>query len=170
MHFPIYPPGQPRRCSPSLAGNSRGSGGCSADSSSSPCAHHPQIFSEVAPLLNATVGVWESDELQIDLRSLPAGRSFVNVWQRPLGVIRATTAGVPTVYSGSYYLDQENPGGCHTYAWQQARVGGEMRALARRRGLRHRKKSHQCSMLLSVVMLRCLPDETYADVEVLLRG
>lgn len=60
--------------------------------------------------------------MQIDLDSLPRGASFVNLWQRAVGVAKATSAGVPAVFSGSYYLDQENPGGCKTYAWQQARA------------------------------------------------
>lgn len=80
-----------------------------------------KVFSEVTPGLNASVGVWESDEMQIDLQELPQG-SFVNVWQRPAGVARATSAGIPAVYSGAYYLDQEDPGGCHAYATQQARA------------------------------------------------
>lgn len=67
--------------------------------------------------------MWESNELQIELGSLPKG-SFVNVWQNALGVTRATTAGVPAVYSGAFYLDQTVPGGCHAYAIHEARPRG----------------------------------------------
>ena len=82
-----------------------------------------QVSSEVLPQLEGkTVGVWQSDKLEIDPKLLPSG-SFGNVWQSPKKMADVIDAGMPVVLSGTWYLDQENPetaaGPCMEYAWQQ---------------------------------------------------
>lgn len=79
-----------------------------------------RVATEVAPTLRpAAIGVWEGREGdQVDVASLPPG-SFVNVWSDRSTVARMLAAGVPTIYSGSFYLDQNAPGGCAVYARQE---------------------------------------------------
>eukprot|EP00054_Salpingoeca_dolichothecata_P038179 m.13108 g.13108 ORF g.13108 m.13108 type:complete len:512 (+) comp8292_c0_seq1:34-1569(+) len=79
-----------------------------------------QMSEQVFPALkhNKTVGVWLADNFQIDTSKLPKG-SFVNVYQSVNTMNASTAAGNPSVLSGPWYLDQENPGGCHEYALEE---------------------------------------------------
>ena len=73
----------------------------------------------VLPQLNKTIGVWENDQLQIDLSSLPAG-AFVNVYQSLITANRTVTANKTTVVSLAgnwWYLDQQGCGGYHQDGW-----------------------------------------------------
>lgn len=57
-----------------------------------------QMAARVLPTLNRTIGVWEADNLQIDLSSLPAG-AFVNVYQSLATANRTVMANKTTVVS-----------------------------------------------------------------------
>lgn len=75
----------------------------------------------VLPGLNKTIGVWEANNLQIDLSSLPAG-AFTNVYQSFETAKNTTADSKPTVVSIAgdwWYLDQNTCGNYH-----QVREGG----------------------------------------------
>lgn len=57
-----------------------------------------QMAARVLPGLGKTIGVWEADNLQIDLSSLPAG-AFVNVYQSLATANKTVQAGKTTVVS-----------------------------------------------------------------------
>ena len=73
---------------------------------------------EVLPGLGKKVGVWEADDVAVDMALLPAD-SFANTWTSNTSWGNVTAKGFPVVISGPYYLDQENPGGCAQYRWDQ---------------------------------------------------
>ena len=73
---------------------------------------------EVLPGLGKKVGVWEADDVAVDMALLPAD-SFANTWTSNTSWGNVTEKGFPVVISGPYYLDQENPGGCAQYRWDQ---------------------------------------------------
>ncbi|QDZ19357.1 beta-hexosaminidase [Chloropicon primus] len=82
-----------------------------------------QVTSQVLPgLQGRKVGVWQSNKLDIKPSLLPEG-SYGNVWQDPKMMSPVIQGGMPVVFSGSYYLDQQSTitgsGPCKDYAWQQ---------------------------------------------------
>ena len=79
-----------------------------------------QMALRVLPSLNKTIGVWEADNVQIDLSSLPAG-AFVNVYQSLDTANKTVVGGKTTVVSLAgdwWYLDQNGCGSYHQDGWQ----------------------------------------------------
>ena len=78
-----------------------------------------QLQLRVLPALNKTVGVWESDGLQIALGSLPPS-AFVNVYESLNTTNRTVTSNRTTVVSlanDHWYLDKQGGASYHQNDW-----------------------------------------------------
>lgn len=78
-----------------------------------------QLQLRVLPALNKTVGVWESDGLQIALGSLPPD-AFVNVYQNLNTTNKTVSSNRTTVVSLAndfWYLDKQGGGSYHQLDW-----------------------------------------------------
>eukprot|EP01105_Mastigella_eilhardi_P012397 TRINITY_DN2841_c0_g1_i1.p1 TRINITY_DN2841_c0_g1~~TRINITY_DN2841_c0_g1_i1.p1 ORF type:complete len:511 (+),score=124.17 TRINITY_DN2841_c0_g1_i1:37-1569(+) len=76
-----------------------------------------QMTKQVLPQLGKTVMIWEENALQITPSNVPLG-TIANAYQNKATVKKLVDLGIPSVLSGPWYLDQENPDGCDQYAWQ----------------------------------------------------